>query len=591
MIDLAKMIENEWWIVCEPLPLDRFISFCRERGIETSREQLERFEELGWFYPSARVDFPKMVIKVQYSEDRTTFADLGILRDGEVWEGETREDYSAFGFTKDWAEDWLESGNLWEPRARAFEPRAGFLSEDRRVESYYSRFQVLPLYQLQHSLQVKVSAEVWAHYGPDELLHRAERVGEWAKVVVQGLAGRLDIWEKASIISQAISNRYYPETQSDRRTLTVSHSGLYHAWSWQKYRSNWDAAAVLRLLAVSAEEVKKLQELTASQTRWIDPLADWYSLVRFVSVDQRARLKGKALLAQGIYDMEEMLRLFYKDLTGDVLCRPGESPRFKRSDFYGEGVPENELQFLEFLTNQYHLNPRPRLILLVEGEGERQEIPRIARELMGIRLERVGIRVEDLRGIGGASKLERFIDHYHYLQTIVYVILDNDQGGRKLQRELLKARSKYPGVKGGVTKPELLFLWQKSFEFDNFTDIELAEGMTEVAGHRLEFSEEEVRAARERFGRGKDPLSDLYEKRLSYALNKPELARTLVTQILAGPESELDQTGKPHRRVVTKIGELIQLAARNYQPVRLTDWERTQQSEFLRHQAGRGSDR
>jgi hypothetical protein len=589
MADLRTIIENEWWIVCGLLPADRFVTFCRDRGIDTSKDQLERLETLGLLSPLARVEFPKIIVKVEYAQDRKSCQDLGILADGEVWLGETEEEYSSFEFTRSFAEDWLEHGHLWDPSSRVFEPWSTFFTEGRRVESYYSMFQCLPLYGLQQSLGMRIRAEHWGTCDPRETARHGTGLTEWAASVIQAMQSSGRPTDKVAAICQAISNRYYPSTQSDRRTVVVSRSGPYYNWDWGRYRDNWDPEAVRGLLGIVPGEVRALQQLTAGNAKHVDPLASWYELVRFISVDQRARLKGMALLAQTLYSMEEMLRLFYRDLTGEKLPGPGEGWGRRRAGLYGEGVPENELQFLEFLTNQYHLNPRPRLILLVEGESERQEVPRIARELYGMPLERGGIRVEELGGIGGASKLERFIDHYHYLQTVVYVILDNDKDGKRLRRGLLNARSKYPGIKGGVTKPDLVFLWEKSFEFDNFSDEDLARAMTEVAGGRHEFSPDEVRVARENFGKGKDTLSDLYERRLSYALNKVELACALVTRILANPESEFDQAGQPRRPIVMKIRELIQLAARNYQPVRLTDWERTQRGEFLRGQAGLGS--
>lgn len=46
MVSLKTIIENEWFIVCDLLPSDRFITFCRNRGINTSREQLEQLDRL-----------------------------------------------------------------------------------------------------------------------------------------------------------------------------------------------------------------------------------------------------------------------------------------------------------------------------------------------------------------------------------------------------------------------------------------------------------------------------------------------------------------------------------------------------------------
>jgi len=589
MVDLRAIIENEWFIVCDLLPSDRFITFCRDRSISTSRAQLEQLEKLKLFYPIARVTFPKVTIKVEYSEDRKTYRYLGVVEEGEAWSGDTTEDYAAFSFSKRDAEDWLKIGWLWDPQARDFEPWSGFLERgEPKVESYYSMFQCFPLYRLCQDLTIRVGGEWWGTYDREEVQQTGQQMVELAKARIESIRKNGYPWAGIALIYQAISNRYYPKTQSDRRALSISQRWPYHDWRWEEYCRNWDAEAVRQLLDVSVEELKKLQERTALDACVIDPLEHWYSLIRFVAVDQRTRLKGNALLGQTLYQMEEMLRLFYHDLTGEELCAPDESPDWRRSDFYGEGVPENELQYLEFLTNQYRLNPRPRLLLLVEGECERQQIPRIARELLGCPLERVGIQVEPLQGIGEVEKLERLIDHYHYRQTIVYLVSDNENKAKRWRKRLLRAKSKYPEISGTVTKPEYVFVWDKSFEFDNFSDDEIAGAMTEVAGQRYTFTEEEIAQARMGFGQRRDPLSDLYGQKLAYGLNKPKLAETLVQAMLDNPGGEFNAEGTPKRSITTKVWEIIQLATKNYQPIRLEDWRVTQQGEFIRG-AGKAS--
>ncbi len=583
MIDLRGIIENEWFIVCDLLPSDRFVAFCRDRGINTSRGQLEQLEKLELFNPIARVSFPKVTVKIEYSEDRRTYRYLGVLEQGEIWNGESIEDYAAFSFGKRDAEDWLKNGWLWDPEARDFEPWFGFLERgEPKVESYYSMFQCLPLYRLYQDLAIPVRGEWWGAYSPKDVQETGQQMVELAKASIESIQKNGYSWARIALISQAISNRYYPKTQSDRRALSISYRLDYHRWSWEEYCRKWDAEAVRQLLDVSVEELKKLQERTALDACVIDPLEHWYSLTRFVSVDQRAQLKGNALLAQTLYSMEEMLRLFYHDLTAEMLCAPDESPDWRPSDFYGEGVPENELQYLEFLTNRYHLNPRPRLLLFVEGDCERQEIPRIARELLGCPLEHVGIQVEPLQGIDEARKLERLIDHYHHRQTIVYLMLDNENKAKTWRERLLHAKSKYTEVSRTVTKPEYVFVWDKSFEFDNFSDDEIAGAMTKVADRRYEFTVGEIAQARAKFGQQRDPLSDLYKQKLRYGLNKPKLAATLVQPMLDNPVGEFSAEGTLKRPITTKVWEIIQLAAKNYQPIRLKDWRATEQGEFLR---------
>ena len=92
-IDLKYLIENECFIQCEPLPSDKFISFCKDRGIFITRKELERFEKLGLFFPIARVKYPKIRQKIEYLDGKNGHRTVSELKDSEKWNGETQEFY------------------------------------------------------------------------------------------------------------------------------------------------------------------------------------------------------------------------------------------------------------------------------------------------------------------------------------------------------------------------------------------------------------------------------------------------------------------------------------------------------------------
>src|SRR5262245_59296351 len=106
MVNLLRyFIENELYVVCELLRTDDFISYCKERDVEISRERLEQFERLGMLSPVLRIKRPKIKIKLEHTENGTRH--LGILEEGEEWRGETEETYSRFSFKREQAESWL----------------------------------------------------------------------------------------------------------------------------------------------------------------------------------------------------------------------------------------------------------------------------------------------------------------------------------------------------------------------------------------------------------------------------------------------------------------------------------------------------
>src|SRR5258707_6951095 len=113
---LNYIIENEHFIACPLLPTDQFVKYCTDRGIKTSREQLEQLEKLSLFYPLARVRHPQ----------------------------------TNFWFRNDHAKILFDEGQIWDPSLREFEAWDTFRDQEKKkqVENFYSVFQVYPLHEL-----------------------------------------------------------------------------------------------------------------------------------------------------------------------------------------------------------------------------------------------------------------------------------------------------------------------------------------------------------------------------------------------------------------------------------------------------------
>jgi hypothetical protein len=341
---LHYLVEQELYVVCGLLRAADFIFYCKERDIGVSRERLEQLEKLGLLYPLARIKRPKIKIKLERGENGTR--DLGVLEEGEEWHGETTEEYARFSFKREYAESWLNEGLLWEPSSRPFE------AWKDHTENYYSMFQCYPLYWITSWTTRPLGLEFFTSLSEEEIRNFIHDISVVAKKEIESLQQSHPESERLVSLCQVISNRYFPRTQSDRRWTFVSVSAEHHHWNWQEYSRTWSAEKVLEDLEISIEDVKKWQENLSIRARACDPLASWYDLVSFISVEQKKRLKGKPLLAQSLYAMEEMLRLFYRELTGIELFPPDESSMWRKDDFLGEGVTKDELRYLEFLTNR-----------------------------------------------------------------------------------------------------------------------------------------------------------------------------------------------------------------------------------------------
>ena len=527
---------------------------------------------------------------------------LGLLDDGATWDGPTREGYAGFDQTGDTLDWYLERGHLWHPAAREHAPWDTTERDEFRRPidlALYSRFQVWDLERTQAPLTMTVLLDGFAGKGTNGFTRLGENLGKHLDGVLNSV-GKHPYDDGAAFVAQALASRYYPQTQGDRRTITVSAPLEPDEWDWWEYARSWEPRARAEELGVTPEDLREYVSHLQSAASWADPMEPWYDLVQFIRVDERARLKGDARRAQDLYAMEHMGRLFFAELTGSQLSPPDEDRTWTRESVYGPGTTSDPRLHLEYVANRYHLNPRPRLLLVVEGESEAEQLPRILHTLLDRPASVLGIEIRPLRGIdefvGRRSRdrygaLEKLIDDHHHRGTPVVIVLDRENDAPRVAEELRRARSRL-NPERRLTRPEYIHLWERSIEFDNFKESEIATALTTVAGDRTTFTEAEVKEALSAYDRGEgDPLAALYWERLNYGLSKPRLLTALVDQILARRPAEFDERGDGRRPVVQVMQRVAQLAATNTFPISQRGWEENQASGFFGDQveaSGRG---
>jgi hypothetical protein len=558
------------------LRADAFVKYCSDRNLRVTLENLEQFERLGIFLPLIRIRWPRIKIKVAPSEDGSSHQDLGVLEDGEDWTGETREEDGGFFWWDSEAIRWLISNELlWIPTQQRFEPWSAYRRDDGwwKVHSYYSIFQTLPLQKYLESATLKLGLETLTEWSTGDAIKWFKEWKKHAEWLVS--AARDENAHDAAILCHALSSRYLPYAQSDGATIAIPHPKFF---DWPKFRREWKAVEYMNALGIDAEIIRQCWQSVIAQRAYVDPMHNWRDFVDFIRASQKERLRGYALLCQTWATMERILNLFHEDLTGEANYEFDDAPEDKEL-FYGKGVPNNDLRFLEFLSNRYGVNPRPKLILVVEGNGEEQEFPRLAETLLPPSFSRLRIAVMNIEGIGEMAKLTRLIDHYHSLQTIVFAILDNENNSKAFRTKIAKLPSHW-NPNRAITKEEYIHIWNANVEFDNFTDEEIAQSMNATSEGRAEFSPEEIGKCRRRFGHARDPLSTLYKERLNYDLPKPILLKILFDIAIKTPEMEFD--GKKTQRPIFDVMVSVQrLALRNYQPSDLDAWQETQDSDWL----------
>ncbi|MDQ2805654.1 MAG: hypothetical protein M3Z04_01845, partial [Chloroflexota bacterium] len=451
--------------------------------------------------------------------------------------------------------------------------------------SLYSIFQCLTLHNLLEATSITVEEFSWILKNEEDIKSWVQNVSEGARQSILRYQRDRQRYERVANICQVLSNRYYPLARTDGRTIRLSYSGHHGNWDWHEYSRQWNAGDIFRDLDLSADELKDVHKLTIYAARTVDPLFNWYDLVSFIDVGEKDNLRNEALLAQTLYSMGYMIRLFHREITGEELPSPDKITGMRRDQ--AEEKQLDELQQLEFLVNNYNLNPRPKMILVVEGVGEKEQYPRLAEDLFGVSLPRMGIFIMNLQGIdnftGGKRKdkygaLEKLIDYYHFQQTLVFVSLDQESRVHHVKESLVvKPSIFYP--QRFTTKDEYIHLWNSSVEFDNFCFDEIAQAMTAVAEGRYTFQAQEIKDCRIRY-KG-DPLSKLYEAQFGYSLPKPELLQVLFGYAVDSPEMECEDGVKRTRPIVAVLERVITLASQNHQPVSYELWEQNQESGFF----------
>lgn len=556
------LFEREAFHVCPLLTESQFERFCKERKLNISRDRLRKLESLRVFMPVLRINRPDVTIKIKLVDEDRKYRDLGVLADDEDWTGDTKIELASFDLDMTCFRNWKEHGCAWDPRNSSFD-QASIVSEPRRHIAYYSKFQIHELRRLLGVLTLHVEME--SYIENDGLtpivpkFNTAKSSARCSQAIIQMHRDNPNI-DIGGLLCQAISNRYFPHTQTDERRFTLSTDGR---WDWYDFVADWSADRVIDDFQLTAGELERIYETLACDQDHVDPLANWYSLVRFVSNDKRKRLKGDALQAMTLREMAIMVRMLYRDAFGELLPNPHDVGRtivHRIPDIEPEDDP---LRALELVANDFHVNPKPQLVLFVEGATEWFVIPEIMRRLYGFDVSRLGIELVNLRGIGNmtgtkenpGSALWRLIDYLHHHQTIAMVLADNEGLIRNIQHGLTKKNSLLLSDRR-VTRAEYVKIWKQSFEFDNFNNGEILSALQEMGDQQI--SKEGVIDARI----GNIPLGKIFKQNTGNILIKPDLGKLLVEKMF-DIKSRREPRNRPIARFLCKV---VKLASLNHQP-------------------------
>ncbi|KKZ14927.1 MAG: hypothetical protein TH68_03160 [Candidatus Synechococcus spongiarum 142] len=583
------IVEEGAMLCCGLLGTDHFVRCCRERGItDINRQRLIRLERLGLFAPVFRVRTPQeptAPFHIPPSDDNN-------------W------------FTKGWAED-----TTAVPSSHVMPDHT-----DQDCQGYYSMFQINYLHRVLSSLTLHVQLDSYLDWPTDKSINWQEQGNQRIQCAKSDAMSLRDCQHPRAValLCQHISNRYFPQTQTDMRTRKTGCESFFDDWitvnfsdwDWHREIEWWNPERLKRieiLYSLTPEKLRHAYEGLAIDQANCDPIEHWYPLTQFISVDMRKRLKGSALRSETMRNGAQMLRLLYKNLYGSDLPHPNEISTTIITPIPEPDVRKDTRRYLEFVANRFGVNPQPRLCLFVEGQSEKVAITRIFETYYGLHPGTCGIEVIDLGGVdnatgkkndsitcpdckhritmddpairnqAGSGGIIRLVDYLHDHHTVAFLILDNENRAKKFGKDLRNAQSIHNRGRL-VTNGEYVKILTNSFEFKNFSDAEITDALTKLAEDKATFNSTEVAEIRENSNPG-STLNNLYERKVSHGLKnkKPQLAKILI-DIMMSPESI--QTIKD-RPLIKILNEVTSLAVGNYLPIMQQARDTNQMSGFF----------
>jgi len=333
---LKDFIEGEKYLQNPPIKTEEFIDFCKKRGIQTTKEELEFFEREKLLFPIIRIELPvgeEERIKFRKADGKEYWRPA---RSG-LQEGETEIErykkrfYSSYdnfkedvagSYYKDLLLNWLQEGNLFDPANKEFKSWNSFVGEEldyrnQKIVSFYSNFQIYWLEILKESFfftlnlsgnNIKVSSSVLldncrgnGSFTIDSIDNFAEKLKEIAqkepfnkyfdlgvkKENIRKKYEKFNIILKFFLYTQTV---YLPYLKSGGNTIQISGNEK----KWQELRRNFKLDEVLNKLDLKIEDIAVWYKNFSDEAQKILGIErdDWMQLWKNVTWEKKDNLDG-----------------------------------------------------------------------------------------------------------------------------------------------------------------------------------------------------------------------------------------------------------------------------------------------------------
>lgn len=436
-----------------------FERYAKDRGENIRRKDLEFLEELGLLFPLCRIKLPVV-------EERRV-------------KGEARRRYAAIYDLSHTLSKWCKDGLCEDPTKTKFRPWKEYKDGyHETAKALYHPWQFMNLRTIVQWLGHRISIPQILE--EERLTRIRENVKkfwgshrDWRDFITRRVARD----SKFFPLLISIEDVYLPLVRDHfKGNIRYPDIGFQ---VWQKLRSRFNPKEALSKSGLILEDIENWRTQIAAEARHLDPLRDWYLLVRHTTYSKRRKLRGDALFAQDRYEIIEILGLFLEELTGkphygpDDLLDGGHGEWKKR--VYGAEVDFANRDVLRKIVYEYSLDYDYKMLLFVEGGTEFHAVPIIA-DAIGISFARLGIRLEKLGGYSeiAPKRIEKLLQYAKRDNMIAYIIIDNHENSKKYVDQLV-ARRDLPVEKDRVR------IWNVDFEEDNFSIDELIKATTHMA--------------------------------------------------------------------------------------------------------------
>lgn len=516
------------------LDADRFLVFLKDRGIELTKEELEYYDEKEIIRPALRLQRPRA------GEGHLTY--LPIFTD-------------IFGM-----KEYYMAGLIEFPHDGDFQPWSNYLDDNRqeKIMIYYHPFQCVPVRRLTMGDGVRLSAKFLESV--KDIQERFEEMkNRSAQIIYLSRKASRETWIPRVGLLMLLEEAYGPYINGLR--LNIYDHAFLQKWNeWRLKRFSPDD--ILTTSGMTLDRIKQLYQDLSAEAQWIDPLGNWFVLLQLIKTSKKRKLQKEALLAQDYYQLAYMVSYFIYDLTQEKMLDPDDITEGLHGtwklNIYGRPFDYRTIKTRDSILDNYLIDRPFRLAIVVEGVTEERVIELITSALY-IDLERDGFFLYNAEG---RSNIEMNLRTLFYMtkkyKIETFVIVDNDKNSNRFLEK----------YKGNI-KQDMLYKWNKDFEYDNFgTDAVVQKinsflrekGLQEISTDKVKTKMAETDSVLMKV------ICDLMKKdnqiKLDDAISKKKLAESLVEERIS--EISLKRkNGKdwepvlPIEKVLKRIFEMI----------------------------------